>query len=119
MEVEEDATGYLVQLADAVVKTLGVAEHDEDQRALMVVEARELVERIQVALVAIEVAGVLTPRRSRRRTAPMGEKTAGQGACGLGGARLYPSVGRLPLSGSVDRLEPPGGNTDDQARVDR
>ena len=65
---------YLVQLADAVVATLGVAEHDEDQRALMVVEARELVERIEVALVAIEDAdptwpgwGGLTPPRGRPR----------------------------------------------------
>ena len=65
---------YLVQLADAVIATLAVAEHDDDQRALMVVEAGELVERIQVGLVAIEDAdptwpgwGGLTPPRGTVR----------------------------------------------------
>ncbi len=63
---------YLVQLADTVVATLAVAEHDEHQRALLVVEARQLVERIDLALVAIEDAdptwpgwGGLTPPRGR------------------------------------------------------
>jgi len=52
---------YLAQLADAVIQTLAVAEHDDSQRALMVVEARELVERIEAALVAIEDAAPKWP----------------------------------------------------------
>ncbi|MFT7624363.1 MAG: hypothetical protein ACI9WU_003550 [Myxococcota bacterium] len=47
---------YLVQLADAIIATRAVAERDERQRAMMVVEARELFERIEAGLIAVEDA---------------------------------------------------------------
>ena len=47
---------YLVQLGNAVVRTLDVAQFDEDQRALLVVEAQDLLRRICEALVSIEDA---------------------------------------------------------------
>ena len=47
---------YLNQLGDEVISALTAAERDENQRALLVVGARELIERILEELVAIEDA---------------------------------------------------------------
>jgi hypothetical protein len=46
----------LLDLGDQVIATLEVAVHDEDQRMLLVGEARDLIDRIQDALVRIEQA---------------------------------------------------------------
>ncbi len=45
---------HLVVLADEVVATVGIGIHDPDQRALLIGEARDLIERIQATLVEIE-----------------------------------------------------------------
>ena len=52
---------YLSQLADEVISAIAAAERDENQRALLVVEARELIERINEALIAVEDADATWP----------------------------------------------------------
>jgi len=51
----------LIRLADEVIAALNVGVHDEDQRILLVGEARDLVERIQATLVEIEQADPTLP----------------------------------------------------------
>ena len=51
----------LVMLADEVVATLKVGIGDEDQRALLIGEARDLLERIQATLAEIEQADPAWP----------------------------------------------------------
>ena len=46
----------LSRLGDEVISAIAAAEHDERQRAFMIVESRELVERICEALVKVEDA---------------------------------------------------------------
>ncbi len=51
----------LIRLADEVIATVKIAVHDEDQRMLLVGEARDLVERIRATLVEIEEADPTWP----------------------------------------------------------
>ena len=46
----------LIRLGDEVIAALGVGIHDRDQRAVLVGEARNLIDRIQATLVVIEQA---------------------------------------------------------------
>ena len=50
------AFAHLLQLADQVIASLKVGIGDDDQRALLVGEARDLIDRIQTTLVEIEEA---------------------------------------------------------------
>lgn len=52
---------HLLQLGDKVVATLKVGIGDEDQRALLIGEARDLMDRIQATLVEIEQANPTWP----------------------------------------------------------
>jgi hypothetical protein len=51
----------LIDLADEAVATVRIGIHDQDQRMLLVGEARDLIDRIQATLVEIEEADPTWP----------------------------------------------------------